>query len=76
VLGIIFLPSILALEAVGPAAGAALAHFTDQVSTTISSGDRREPAPGGAALVAVIEEKWLAELSDTLSGYADLSASR
>jgi hypothetical protein len=28
--------------------------------------------PGGAALVAMIEEKWLADLSDTLADYSSL----
>jgi uncharacterized membrane protein len=74
VLGIIFPPSILALGAVGAAAGAALAHFTDQGfdNNLLKEIGENLPRPAGAALVAVIEEKWLAELSDTLAGYADL----
>lgn len=72
-LGIIFPPSILALGAVGAAAGAAIGHFTDQgFDNNLLKEIGENLPPNGAALVAVIEEKWLAELSDTLAGYADL----
>ena len=73
VLGIIFPPSVLALGAVGAAAGGAMAHFTDQgFDNNLLKEIGENLPPGGAVLVAVIEEKWLAELSDTLAGYADL----
>jgi uncharacterized membrane protein len=73
VLGAIFPPSILALGAVGAAAGAALAHFTDQgFDNNLLKEIGENLPPGGAALVAVVEEKWLTELSDTLSDYAAL----
>lgn len=70
-LAVIFPPSVLALSAVGAAAGAALAHFTDQgFDNNLLKEIGENLPPGGAALVAVIEEKWLAELSDTLSRYS------
>jgi uncharacterized membrane protein len=71
ILGAIFPPSILALGAVGAAAGAALAHFTDQgFNNNLLKEIGENLPPGGAALVAVVEEKWLADLSDTLSDYS------
>ena len=71
ILGAIFPPSILALGAVGAAAGVALAHFTDQgFDNNLLKEIGENLPPGGAALVAVVEEKWLAELSNTLSDYA------
>jgi uncharacterized membrane protein len=73
VLAIIFPPSILALGAVGAAAGVAVAHFTDQgFDNNLLKEIGENLPPEGAALVAVIEEKWLAELSDSLADYADL----
>ena len=70
-LGVIFPPSILALGAVGAAAGAALAHFTDQgFDNNLLKEIGENLPPGGAALVAVVEEKWLADLSETLSEYS------
>ncbi len=73
VLGMIFPPSVLALGAIGAAAGAAVAHFTDQgFDNNLLKEIGENLPPGGAALVAVIEENWLAELSDTLADYSDL----
>jgi uncharacterized membrane protein len=73
IIGAIFPPSILALGAVGAAAGAALAHFTDQgFDNNLLKEIGENLPPGGAALVAVVEEKWLAELSDALSDYTAL----
>jgi uncharacterized membrane protein len=70
-LGVIFPPSILALGSVGAAAGAALAHFTDQgFDNNLLKEIGENLPPGGAALVAVVEEKWLADLSETLSDYS------
>jgi uncharacterized membrane protein len=72
-LGVIFPPSILALGAVGAATGAALAHFTDQgFDNNLLKEIGENLPPGGAALVAVVEEKWLADLSETLADYASL----
>lgn len=73
VLGVIFPPSILAIGAVGAVAGAALAHFTDQgFDNNLLKEVGENLPPGGAALVAVIEERWLADLSETLADYSDL----
>ena len=71
ILGVIFPPSILALGAVGAAAGEAFAHFSDQgFDNNLLKEIGENLPPGGAALVAVVEEKWLADLSETLSDYA------
>ena len=73
-LAIIFPPSILALGAVGAAAGAAVGHFTDQGFDNNLLQEIGENLPaGGSALVAVIEETWLERLSAAMEGYADLS---
>ena len=73
-LAIIFPPSILALGAVGAAAGAAIGHFTDQGFDNNLLQEIGENLPaGGSALVAVIEETWLERLSTAMEGYADLS---
>ena len=73
-LAIIFPPSILALGAVGAAAGAAIGHFTDQGFDNNLLQEIGENLPaGGSALVAVIEETWLERLSTAIEGYADLS---
>ena len=73
-LAVIFPPSILALGAVGAAAGAALGHFTDQgfENNLLQEVGENLPA-GGSALVAVIEETWLERLSAAIAGYADLT---
>ena len=74
VLAIIFPPSILALGAVGAAAGAAVGHFTDQGFDHNLLQEIGENLPaGGSALVAVIEETWLERLSKAIEGYGDLS---
>ena len=73
-LAVIFPPSILALGAVGAAAGAAVGHFTDQGFDNNLLQEIGENLPaGGSALVAVIEETWLERLSKAIEGYADLS---
>ncbi len=73
-IGLIFPPSILALGAVGAAAGAAVGHFTDQGFDNNLLQEVGENLPaGGSALVAVIEETWLERLSAAIAGYADLS---
>lgn len=74
ILAVIFPPSILALGAVGAAAGAAIGHFTDQGFDNNLLQEIGENLPaGGSALVAVIEETWLERLSQAIAGYADLS---
>jgi uncharacterized membrane protein len=73
IIAAIFPPSILALGSVGAAAGAAFSHFSDQgFDDNILKEIGENLPPGGAALVAVVEEKWLAELSETLADYAAL----
>jgi uncharacterized membrane protein len=74
VLGIIFPPSILVMGAVGAAAGAALGHFTDQgFKNNLLKEIGENLPPGGSALVAVVEETWVTQLSTALEGYADLA---
>ena len=74
VLAIIFPPSILALGAVGAAAGAAVGHFTDQgFDNNLLREIGENLPPGGSALIAVIEETWLERLSKAIEGYSELS---
>ncbi len=74
VLGIIFPPSILAMGAVGAAAGAALGHFTDQgFKNNVLKEIGENLPPGGSCIVAVVEEKWVTQLSTALEGYGDLA---
>ncbi len=74
VLGIIFPPSILAMGAVGAAAGAALGHFTDQgFDNNLLKEIGENLPPGGSCIVAVINETWLAKLATALEGYVDLA---
>ena len=74
VLGIIFPPSILAMAAVGAAAGAAFGHFTDQgFDNNLLKEIGENLPPGGSVIVAVVEETWLAKLSTALEGYVDLA---
>ena len=74
VLGIIFPPSILAMAAVGAAAGAAFGHFTDQgFDNNLLKEIGENLPPGGSCIVAVVEETWLAKLSTALEGYVDLA---
>ncbi len=74
VLGIIFPPSILAMTAIGAAAGAALGHFTDQgFDNNLLKEIGENLPPGGSCIVAVVEETWLAKLSTALEGYVDLA---
>ncbi len=74
VLGIIFPPSILAMAAVGAAAGAAFGHFTDQgFDNNLLKEIGENLPPGGSVIVAVVEETWLGKLSTALEGYVDLA---
>ena len=73
VIGLIFPPSILAMGAIGAAAGAALGHFTDQGFDNNLLREIGENLPsGGSVIVAVIEETWVAKLETALQGYVDL----
>ena len=74
VLGIIFPPSILVMGAVGAAAGAARGHFTDQgFKNNLLKEIGENLPPGGSCIVAVVEEKWMTQLSTALEGYSDLA---
>ncbi len=73
-LGIIFPPSILAMGAIGAAAGAALGHFTDQgFDNNLLKEIGENLPPGRSCIVAVVEEKWVTQLSTALEGYFDLA---
>ncbi len=70
IVGIIFPPSILAMGAIGAAAGAALGHFTDQGFRNNLLKEIGEGLPrGGSAIVAVIEERWAEKFAEVVKGY-------
>ena len=74
ILAIIFPPSILAMGAIGAAAGAALGHFTDQgFKNNLLKEIGENLPPGGSAIVAVVEETWLGKLETAIEGYSDLA---
>ncbi len=74
IIGLIFPPAILALGAVGAAAGAAVGHFTDQgFDNNLLKEIGENLPPGGSAIIAVVEEVWVDRLSKILSDYAELS---
>lgn len=63
----LFPPSILALGSVGESTTAATTHFRDQgMDINLLKEVGENLPPRGAALVLMIEEQWLAELSDIL----------
>jgi uncharacterized membrane protein len=71
ILGAIFPPAILELGAVGAATDTAASHFSELGFTSNLLKEIGENLPpGGAAAVAVIEEKWLAELTETLANHS------
>ena len=64
IIGVIFPPAVLAMGAVGAAAGAALGHFTDQGFKNNLLKEMGEEVPrGGSAFVVVVEERWVEELT-------------
>ena len=64
IIGVIFPPAVLAMGAVGAAAGAALGHFTDQGFKNNLLKEMGEEVPsGGSAFVVVVEERWEEELT-------------
>lgn len=68
ILGAIFPPAILELGAVGAATHTAASHFSELgFNTNLLKEIGENMPPGGAAAVAVIEEKWLAELTVALA---------
>ena len=74
VIGVIFPPSILAIAAIGAAAGAAVAHFTDQgFKNNLLKEIGENLAPGGSAIVAVVEETWFEKASAALRGYSRIA---
>jgi len=74
IVGIIFPPSILAMGAIGAAAGAALGHFTDQgFKNNLLKEIGENLPPGGSAIIAVVEETWLGKLETAIEGYVDLA---
>jgi uncharacterized membrane protein len=74
IVGIIFPPSILAMGAIGAAAGAALGHFTDQgFDNNLLKEIGENLPPGGSAIVAVVEETWVGKFEAAVEGYVDLT---
>jgi uncharacterized membrane protein len=74
IIGIIFPPSILAMGAIGAAAGAALGHFTDQgFNNNLLKEIGENLPPGGSAVLAVVEETWVDNIETALEGYVDLA---
>jgi uncharacterized membrane protein len=74
-LAIIFPPSILAMGAIGAAAGAALGHFTDQGFKNNLLREIGEGIPrGGSAIVAVIEERWAEKFTQVVKGYGKVTS--
>jgi hypothetical protein len=69
----VFPPRVLALGSPGAKTDDATAHFLDQgldVNLVREVGENLPP--GGAALVTLIEEGWLRDLSVRLGSYSDL----
>lgn len=64
IIGIIFPPAVLAMGALGAAAGAALGHFTDQGFKNNLLKEMGEEVPsGGSAFVVVVAERWVKDLT-------------
>ena len=64
IIGVIFPPAVLAMGAIGAAAGAVLGHFTDQGFKNNLLKEMGEGIPsGGSAFVVVVEERWVEELT-------------
>jgi uncharacterized membrane protein len=75
ILAIIFPPSILAMGAIGAAAGAALGHFTDQGFKNNLLKEIGEGLPrGGSAIIAVIEERWAEKFAEVVKGYGKVTS--
>ena len=75
ILAIVFPPSILAMGAIGAAAGAALGHFTDQGFKNNLLKEIGEELPrGGSAIIAVIEERWAEEFAEVVKGYGKVTS--
>ncbi len=75
VLAVIFPPSILAMGAIGAAAGAALGHFTDQGFRNNLLKEMGEGIPrGGSAIVAVVDERWAERFAEVVKGYGKLTS--
>lgn len=73
VLDLIFPAGVLAINAVGPKAEAAAGHFAEQgFATNLLKEIGENVPPEGAALVAVIEEKWFADLTGAIADSVDL----
>lgn len=77
VLGVIFPPTILALGLTGAALGLAYGHFTDQgFEKNLLREIAENLPPRGVALVGVVEELWVATISEVISGYDDMKLYR
>jgi len=75
VLGVIFPPSVLALGAAGAVAGAVVGHFRDHgLDSDVLKEMGDTVPPGGSAIVAVIEERWVDQFSNVARGYGELTS--
>lgn len=71
ILGAIFPPSILAMTAIGSVAAAAWNHFRDQgFEKNLLREIGENIAPGGGAVVTIVEDEWMGHLESALTGYA------
>jgi uncharacterized membrane protein len=68
----VFPDNVLALPSVGEATGEASAYFQEQgLEVNLLKEVGENLPPDGAALVIMIDESWLSELTSIVSGYAD-----
>ncbi len=73
-IGAIFPPSVLAMGAVGAAAGAAFGHFAEHgFDKNLLQEIGEHLQPNGAAVVAVVDEVWVDRVSEAVRGYSDLT---
>jgi uncharacterized membrane protein len=73
-LAAIFPPKIVSSRAIGPAADRAQEHFRALgLQRNLLKEIGENLSPGGAALVAIVEEDWVGRLASAIAGYGDLA---